>query len=1096
MPLKIYTSNRMERLVDDLEGVVRAPHPPPCTPFTKEIIVVQSKGMQRWLSMELARRVGVWANCDFPFPNKIVEDLFAALLPDCPAESPAFRPEVLTWRVMGLLQDAIGRPGFEEISSYLSDDRDGLKRMQLAARIADTFDRYTVYRPELLLAWENGTEGGWQALLWRELTAGVPQRHRARLLAELREGGSAAPRGDRTRISLIGIPTLPPFHLEVLFRVAQHIEVNLFLLNPCRQYWGKIVSERELARLEQRGLGQGEWYETGNPLLASWGKLGREFFESVIEDCGDPEHRESFRELPADTLLHAVQGDILELKDTGEASRTVAADDLSLQIHSCHSPMREVEVLYDTLLSLFDGGSGLAPRDVLVMTPDIERFAPYISAVFGTPESEGVRIPYSIADRSLMNEGESAQALLAVLRLCGGRYGVSSVLDILESPPVARRFAMTGEDLETVRDWLRAANIRWGIDAAQRGEQGLPPFRENSWEAGLDRLLLGYAMNGDGHRFFNGILPFDDLEGGVALVLGRFLSFCEKLFQRSRALAQPRGLAGWVEALREILTDFLLPDEEGERELLALSELSGKLGECAAGGDFAGEVGIEVVRYWLEERLGQSERGFGFLTGGVTFCAMLPMRSIPFQVVALIGMDDGAFPRRNPPQGFDLMARAPRRGDRSPRDEDRYLFLEALLSARRRLHISYVGQSIKDNSELPPSVLVSELMDYLAKGFVGADGRPCGTPLRHPLQPFSTRYFGNHGKDGSPGNDGTAETAGIGGTGAKALTGRLFSYSEQNFQGALARLAPQRALAPFLAAPLPAWDEEGLTLKTLVDFLCNPARELLRRRLGIRVEQGVEPLEECEPFNLDSLVKYQLEQEIVAALLDGEEPAIPFAVACGRGDLPPGVCGEALFGRLSGPAVDFAAKVAEASSGVSLAPLDIDLKLPGGRITGRIGSLRSDRLVLYRYTKLKAKDQLRLWVEHLALNAAGVPEYPRHATFFAADTTVNLPPIEGSRELLSELLALYRKGMSFPVRFFPETSLEYAKKARDPKKADKALASARGKWHGSDFFPGEADDRHYRRCFGDEEPLDADFMATALAVWGPFLGHQTEKGKK
>jgi exodeoxyribonuclease V gamma subunit len=208
------------------------------------------------------------------------------------------------------------------------------------------------------------------------------------------------------------------------------------------------------------------------------------------------------------------------------------------------------------------------------------------------------------------------------------------------------------------------------------------------------------------------------------------------------------------------------------------------------------------------------------------------------------------------------------------------------------------------------------------------------------------------------------------------------------------------------------------------------------------------------------------------------------------------VCGEALFGSLSGQAVDFAAKVAEASSGAALAPLDIDLKLPGGRITGRIGSLRSDRLVLYRYTKLKAKDQLRLWVEHLALNAAGVPGYPRHATFFAADTTVNLPPIEGSRELLAGLLALYQKGMSFPVRFFPETSLEYAKKARDPKKADKALPSARGKGHGSDFFPGEADDRPYRRCFGDEEPLDADFMATALAVWGPFLGHQTGKGKK
>ncbi|HBG08077.1 MAG: exodeoxyribonuclease V subunit gamma [Geobacteraceae bacterium GWC2_58_44] len=1070
MPLKIYTSNRMERLVDDLERVVRAPRPAPFTPFTKEIIAVQSKGMQRWLSMELAGRIGVWANCEFPFPNKIIETIFAAVLPDCPPEAPIFRPEAMTWRLMGLLQEAIGSPCFGEISGYLLDDRDGLKRMQLAQRIAETFDRYTVFRPELLLGWESGRDDHWQAHLWRALTAGVQQKHRARLLSEFRDAVGCASLKEQPRISVIGIPTLPPFHLEVLSRAARHIEVNLFLLNPCRQYWGQIVSQRELARLEQRGLGPEEWFETGNPLLASWGKLGREFFESIIDSCGDPEREDDFLEVPADSLLHALQGDILDLRDAAEVTRQISADDLSVQVHSCHSPMREVELLYDTLLSLFDADPGLAPRDVLVMTPDIESYAPYISAVFDTPEHGAERIPYSIADRSLKSEGEAARALLDILRLCGGRYGVSTVLDILESPPVARRFAMTGEDLESVRDWLRAANIRWGIDAGQRGEQGLPPFRENCWEAGLDRLLLGYAINGEGRSFFNGILPFDEMEGGVALVLGRFLSFCEKIFAGTRDLARPRGTSQWVEAIRNLLADFILPDQDGERELLSLTELAGKLGDCGTQGGFTGEVGIEVVRYWLEERLGQSERGFGFLTGGVTFCAMLPMRSIPFSVVALIGMDDGAFPRKNRPQGFDLMMQSPRRGDRSQRDEDRYLFLEALLSARRRLHISYLGQSIKDNSEIPPSVLVSELTDYLARSFATADGSPCGQALRHPLQPFSSRYFRGHP--------------------------RLFSYSEQNYRGALAKLTPKREPLPFMAAPLEPWDEgETVTLKALTDFLCSPAKEFLRRRLGIRVEQGVEPLEECEPFTLPALVKYQLEQEIVAALLRGEELAAPLAVARGRGELPPGECGAALFDTLSGPAAEFAAKVAEAAAGEPLPPLDVDLKLPGGRIIGRIGSLRTDRLLLYRYTKLKAKDLLRLWIQHLALNCADANGYPRHATFLASDSTVNLPPIEGSRQLLDRLLALYREGMSYPLRFFPESSLEYARKARDPKKAGKALADARGKWHGSEFFPGEGKDQHCRRCFGDEEPLDEDFIATAIAVWEPLLGHQSGKGK-
>ena len=1063
MPLNIYTSNLMERLVDDLERVVGAPRPAPCTPFSKEIIVVQSKGMQRWLSMELAARIGVWANGDFLFPNKFVEQIFAKLLPDCPAEAPLFAPEVMTWRVLALLQQSAGAPGFEEISGYLTDDRDGLKRMQLAQRIADAFDRYTIYRPEKLLEWERGGEEHWQAQLWRALTDGVPQKHRARLLQDFRKALETAPPQHQPRISVIGIPSLPPFHLEVLSRMARHAEVNLFLLNPCRQYWGEIVSERELARLEKLGHGAEEWYETGNPLLASWGKLGRDFFDAIIDGCGDHERTDSFTEIPLGSLLHEVQGDIVELRGAEAGPRPVPAQDVSLQVHSCHSPMREVELLYDTLLAVFAADPALSPRDVLVMTPDIESYAPYISAVFENPEKGGERIPYSIADRSLKNEGEAARALLAILRLCGGRYGVATVLDILESPPVARRFGMSGDDLETVRDWLRAANIRWGIDAAQRGEHGVPSFSENSWAAGLDRLLLGYAMNGEGRSFFNGILPFEDMEGGVALVLGRFLSFCEKLFAGTRALARPRSTSEWVVALREILDGFILPDQDGERELLSLIEIAKKIGAQGSQAEFQGEVGIEVVRYWVEQRLGSSERGLGFLTGGVTFCAMLPMRSIPFPVVALIGMDEGQFPRRNQAQGFDLMTRERRSGDRSPRDEDRYLFLEALLSARKRLHISYVGQSIKDNSELPPSVLVSELLDYLARSFQGTDGKPAGKVLCHPLQPFSPKLF--DGKEP-----------------------QLFSYSRQNCLGAKVKLDPPSPPAPFLAAPLEPWQEEStVTLKALTDFLCNPAKELLRRRLGIRIEQGIEPLEEVEPFSLPPLVKYQLEQEIVAALLQGEELALPYAVARARGDLPPGECGATLFQKLGEPAAEFAAKVAEVAAGEELPPLDIDLTLPDGRIVGRIDKLRTGRMVRYRYTKLKAKDQLRLWVEHLALNCVKAEGYPVESSFVASDATITLSPVEECTEHLNRLLELYRNGMSYPVKFFPETSLEYARKARDPKKAAKALGDALGKWHGSEFYPGEGSDEHCRRCFGEDAPLDDDFIDVALGIWEPLL---------
>ncbi|WP_224961741.1 exodeoxyribonuclease V subunit gamma [Geomonas subterranea] len=1071
MPLYIHTSNLMEHLVDRLEKVVRAPRRAPAHPFDKELIVVQSKGMQRWLSMELAARIGVWANGEFLFPNRFVERVFAKVLPDAPEEAPLFSPEVMTWRILDLLRQSAGTPGFEEIAAYLRDDGDGLKRMQLAQRVADTFDRYTVYRPEKLLEWEQGREDHWQAQLWRSLTAGITQKHRARLLHEFRKALDDGRLPEQRRISVIGIPSLPPFHLEVLARLARHAEVNLFLLNPCRQYWGEIVSERELARLDKESGGTEQWYETGNPLLASWGKLGRDFFDAIIDGCGEHERQDSFSELQQGALLHEVQADIVELRGAEAGVRQLDAGDLSLEVHSCHSPMREVEVLYDTLLSVFDSNPSLSPRDVLVMTPDIESYAPYISAVFGSPESGAERIPYSIADRSLKNEGEAAQALLSILGLCGGRYGVATVLDILESAPVARRFGLSEDDLETVRDWLRGANIRWGIDAAQRAEHGVPPFHENSWSAGLDRLLLGYAMSGDGRSFYNGILPFDDMEGGVALVLGRFLAFCEKLFAETQALSTPRVPAEWVPVLRRILDDFILPDQEGEREFLSLIEIVKKLGECGGQAGFEEQIGLEVVRYWVEQQLGSSERGLGFLTGGVTFCAMLPMRSIPFPVVALIGMDEGRFPRGNPAQGFDLMTRERRPGDRSPRDEDRYLFLEALLSARKRLHISYVGQSIKDNAELPPCVLVSELQDYLARCFVTSAGRPAGEARRHPLQPFSPRYFsGDNGH---------------------------FSYSQQNCAGAQAKLLPPAPPAPFLASPLPPWEEAStVPLKALADFLCNPSKELLRRRLGVRIVEGDDPLEEVEPFALGSLEKYQLEQEIVAAVLRGDALEVPFAVACARGDLPPGVCGAALYQKLGEPAAEFAAKVEEVCTGDPLLPLDIDLKLPAGRIIGRLENLRSDRMVRYRYTDLKPKDQLRLWIEHLALNCAKADGYPLESTFIAAKGTVHLPAISGSEEQLNQLLELYQRGMSHPLKFFPDTSFEYAKNAREPKHAGKALGAAATAWRGGEFKKGDGQDEYCRRCFGEDPPLDEEFQALARGVWDPILDNQVKSGRK
>ncbi|MRR34609.1 exonuclease V subunit gamma, partial [bacterium] len=469
MSLTVYTSNRMELLADSLAETVRAPL---ASPLATEVIVVQSAGMQRWLSMELAARFGVWANCDYPYPNAMLRRLFRAVIPELPEACP-FEPETLSWRIMGLLPELMQQPGFEAIRRYLAHEDGSLKLFQLAERIADTFDQYTLFRPQMLLGWEAGAEGGWQAALWRELAQHCGGMHRGRILEEFLRRRAPVGAQIPARIAVFGISYLPPFHLDVLAAVSRLTEVNLFLLNPCREYWATIVSERDQARLRRTARDSAPavaCLETGNALLASLGRMGRDFLDAVLERFS-ADIRDDFRAEPGASLLEMLRNDILNLADAPE-QRLLDPADRSLQVHSCHGPLRELEVLHDNLLALFEADPTLTPRDVLVMTPDIESYAPYITAVFDAARGTGRALPHAVADRGLRSEGRVSRGLMAILSLPGGRFGANRVMDILESPPVRKRFGLEAGDLETVRRWVEETRIRWGRDEGDRLRHG------------------------------------------------------------------------------------------------------------------------------------------------------------------------------------------------------------------------------------------------------------------------------------------------------------------------------------------------------------------------------------------------------------------------------------------------------------------------------------------------------------------------------------------------------------------------------------------------------------------------------------------------
>lgn len=1061
MPLTIYTSNRMEELVNALASIVMTGDSDPLTP---EIIVMQSKGMQRWLTMELAGRFGVWANCHYPFPNALLEELFSQTLKET-GNGADFSREVMTWKILKLLPELLKTDAARPLQHYLADDRDGLKRFQLAGQIADTFDQYTLFRPEMLLAWENGGTSDdaqqWQAQLWRSLVADSNCMHRGRLkeLFCRRLSGGAPPDPELlpARMAVFGVSYLPAYHLQILGAVSRFTEINLFLLSPSREYWADIIPIKKQLQLP---LAKRSATTEGNPLLASLGKLGRDFSDMAIAMGELAAAQEDLYVDPGSgRLLHCLQSDMLNLRGYGKLSskRLLPDDDNSIQIHSCHNPMREIEALHDNLLALLDSGSGIECRDILVMTPDIETYTPYISAVFEGNRDPARTIPYSIADLRLVSDGQIASVFLKLLDLPGSRLTVVQLLDILAAPPVLARFELTENDLPLIRNWLEETRVCWGMDEQQRLGLGLAGYRDNSWLAALDRLLLGYAMPDDG-RLFHNILPFDGMEGTSTRILGCLVSFVQSVRSAVAALSAPRPLTEWREQLKALLTAFISNDDSSAFEQSTVSTILDSLGSIALQAGFSADVEPAVIRNWLAARLQQEEKGLGFMTGGVTFCAMLPMRSIPFRVIALVGMNDGAFPRQNHPPGFDLIARHPKSGDRSLRDEDRYLFLEALLSARDCLYISYIGQSMKDNSEIPPCVLTSELLDAIERGFCTGGELTIEQRLltRHRLQAFSSDYF--------------REDSG------------LFSYSTENCAALLQRSEPGSGGSGFLSAPLPLPDhlEQQATLADLIRFFGNPSRFFLEKRLRVRLRQGDAPLEEREPFGLDSLTAYGLKSALLQSLLEGNDPGAMYPAVRARGLLPPAGHGELLFTEAVKTVRVFADEImADMPQTGPLPPLDIALDIDGMLLSGRLERIWPQQMLRYRCARLKAKDLLAAWIEHLALNAAALPPYPRQTLLIQSDVRRLFPAVKNAPDILRSLVRLYRKGLTAPLRFFPESSLAYAQKGE--------LEKAYRSWNDGFNSIGEGSEPHFRRCFGETDPFDEEFTQTADSVLRPLL---------
>ena len=1098
--LYVHRSERADHLLDVLADILSVPLQ---DPFTPEVVAVPTRGVERWLTQRLSHRLGctegradgVAANIDFPFPGSLVGAAIANATGLEPEKDP-WAPERAVWPLLEVVDDHLTVPFLEPLARHLEASsptrEDGaLTRFAAVRHIADLYDQYGVHRPEMIRSWARGVdfEGldgrhRWQAFLWRLLRDRIAVQSPAERLetAVLRITDDPTVLDAPPRVSLFGLTRLPVSYLIVLEALARARDIHLFLLHPSGALWDSVLEKLEPGSGPLRRSDDPSASLARNPLLKSWGRDAREM-QLVLSAKGasDGVYR-PVEEDPRGLLLHVIQSAIrsnggapgVPRAGLEDARPVIEQDDRSIQIHSCHGRYRQVEVLRDSILHLLSGDGNLELRDVIVMCPDVETFAPLVQAVFaaepvsqsGEPPSQELRV--RLADRSLRQTNPLLAVAAALLELAEGRLTASQVLDLAGRDPVRRRFRFDDNELALLERWVIDMGTRWGLDGEHRKDWKLGALRTNTWETGLDRLLLGVAMAEEDHRLFGGTLPVDDVASTEVGLAGRLAEYVSRLAEAMRRLAGRRTVEEWVGSLVRATETLASADARESWQSEQLRRVLDEVAEEAGNRRADPLLSVAELRSLLGNRLKGRPTRANFRTGDLTVCTLVPMRSVPHRVVCLLGLDDGVFPRHPGRDGDDIISSDPYVGDRDPRSEDRQLLLDAILATTDHLVVTYSGRDERTNRIRPPAVPIAELLDTIDQTMQAPEGFRLPRDLvlvQHPLQSFDPRNFQ---------------------VGSLGVTGP-WGFSLVDLEGARAVVSPRHPTSPFLESPLPAQVGNVISLESLVGFVKSPVQWFLRERLGMYVNGSRDEVEDRLPIELSSLEEWGFGDRLLRALLDGADLEEALKAERVRGFLPP----EPLIGSVLDtvvPVVEELAQEARSLPCFETKPrsVEINVQLPSGRaLVGTVAGVRDSTIVNCIYSKLAAKHRLESWVRLLALTASGTDPVPSATTLGRSGRrTAGRVAISEMRlqvetdcapevavELLGKLIDLYERGITEPLPLYCKTSSEWAAASRRGDDSDKF---AREAWDG-DRFDGESSEEAHVMVLGGRAPFSALF---------------------
>ena len=924
MTIELYFSNQLDRLADRFCGIVMEEVRNSDDIFAAPNVIVPNANLAKWLKLFMVEKNAIFMHMAFQYLEAGLWSMLTSLDPV------GAIPEMLDDdRLRIMLLYALHNldsddPDLAPLSQYLRGE-DGKRGMdypprlwQLAEKLAYLFREYEFHRMGMLREWSEGSTR-WEGMalcqqrLYTRLKAlrvGLEERtgtpllsvmeYADRALSESRlEAGAEA---DRKPVHFFGLSQISSSHLTLIGRLQNHYRIHIYALNPSREFWEDVRTPGEKRWIQRRNVKrlalqakereQGELLDQDdNPLLAAWGKPGRESVRLLCELTGYDFSTCFADPAPGSGMLQLIQNDILTLAPAEHRSGR-AEQDRSLQVVACPSVPREVETVFNSILYNLEQDDSLQLTDFAVLVPDISTYKPVFDSVFHRSPQ---RLAYNLVDSRAEIESIYGKAVLGLMALATGRFSRSEVFDLLLNPCFMSRGKIDLDDVNVWANWTDKLNIFHTYDRDEKAAKGYPPTDAYTWKQGLQRLRMSRILagpnetNAAGFEHFEDVVPYGDLHTGDAALLEKFCVTVETLHHAATALGAKHATAeAWKQTLFGICDQLLeipqdLRGESAVQQALIRAfdnlRLYDRLQEDAQ----SAALDADMIQEFVRANLGSIPGGQGdYLTGGVTISALQPMRPIPFRMVYVLGMEEGNFPGRSEQSSLDLRLSKRQIGDISLPERNRYLFLEVLLSVKEKLYISYVSRDLQKDRDQQACSVVSQLIRYVDQEILPEDQhfRVCEAPLAGSSDRFVRPGEVNDWSDVMVNYDLADRVACYRAGGLWEKPGQSASAED------VARVA---RLNPDLSTHGPEYEGgerqvERVTAKELKRFLENPVRQKIQRHLGLYDEEDtLEDLvsREEEPFFSEFPLDYHLRMEPVRRWLDARlfpsrhGPAVP-----------------------------------------------------------------------------------------------------------------------------------------------------------------------------------------------------------------------------